>query len=120
MRFSRGIFATVVVLASVSFAGEKGGPLYLRVLQENGPTLEGHAKWKKDGVELETSAGPKTIAWRQISSLEEISPDAPAFDADAERDKAAFDERAKALDEKPADRPAKEPAELAQAWLKLA
>ena len=110
----RNVVLVVLLLAGALAAGEKGGPLRLRVTTSEGTTLEGHAQLKKDALEVETGSGVKKLPWARIAELEEVDPLAPPPEAERQGDRLTFESRATALEARK-----EEPRAHARSWTSL-
>ena len=96
-----GLAAALGTLGA-ALAAEKGGPMFLRVEEEGGAQTQGKAHLKKEGLEVETPGGTKKISYKRVASIEEVDPEAPPPDAERPVDRADFEARAKAIEEKQA------------------
>lgn len=99
----RRLLAGLLLLGTVSLAADKGGSYQVRLTEEGGALLQGHATFKKDAIELQTSSGSKKIPYRLVKEIEEIDPDAPPPENERAKDRLSYDERADRLTRKPAD-----------------
>jgi hypothetical protein len=104
-----------VLVAAGALGADKGGPLTVRLTLDSGEVLQGSARWKKDGLEVDTPTGPRRVPFRRLASVEEIDPDTPPPEAERPLDRATYEDRAAALAKK-----TDEPRALAHHWDVLA